>query len=94
MPEPLRLRELLGRLTEAEIRFVLVGGLAVTFYFPHRRLRGIVSATPAGSAALLAPIARRDWSAKRVFTQVIATVGQRLGSEPEVTVNEQALPAT
>jgi predicted nucleotidyltransferase len=29
MAEPLRLRELLGRLTEAEIRFVLVGGLAV-----------------------------------------------------------------
>jgi len=28
-PNPLRLRQLLERLTEAEVRFILVGGLAV-----------------------------------------------------------------
>ncbi|MDP9365774.1 MAG: cytochrome c biogenesis protein ResB, partial [Chloroflexota bacterium] len=41
---------------------MMVGGLAVTFYFPHRRVRGIVAATPGGgSRATLAPMARRDW---------------------------------
>ena len=62
---------------------LLVGGLAVTFYFPHRRVRGIVTATPEGSVAQLAPIARRDWSAKRVFTQVATDVGRRVGVAPE-----------
>ena len=70
---------------------LLVGGLAVTFYFHHRRLRGIVSTTPAGSTVQLAPVARRDWSAKRVFSQVVAAVGQRVGGEPHLTVNEQSL---
>ena len=50
---------------------LLVGGLAVTFYFPHRRVRGIVATAPGGSLATLAPMARRDWSAQRVFGQVI-----------------------
>ena len=44
---------------------LLVGGLAATFYFPHRRIRGIVAAAEDGSLGQLAPIARRDWSAKR-----------------------------
>lgn len=43
MPEALRLRELLQRLAEAEVRFILVGGLAVNAWgvpaaflrFPH-----------------------------------------------------------
>jgi cytochrome c biogenesis protein len=69
---------------------LLVGGLAITFYFPHRRVRGIVSATTNGSFAHLAPIARRDWSAKRVFTQLAVKVGERLGVEPRLLNNEPA----
>jgi cytochrome c biogenesis protein len=72
---------------------LLVGGLGITFYFPHRRLRGIVSSAATGSTAQLAPIARRDWSAKRVFTQVTAAIGQRIGSSPQTLVNEQPLSA-
>jgi cytochrome c biogenesis protein len=61
---------------------LLVGGLAVTFYFPHRRVRGIVSGTTEGSVAHLAPMARRDWSAKRVFERLAAELGARLELEP------------
>jgi hypothetical protein len=39
--EPLRLRELLKRLTEAEIRFVLVGGLAVNAWGYLRATRDL-----------------------------------------------------
>jgi predicted nucleotidyltransferase len=41
MPEPLRLRELLGQLVEAEIRFVLVGGLAVNAWGYLRATRDV-----------------------------------------------------
>jgi predicted nucleotidyltransferase len=41
MPEPLQLRELLARLTEAEIEFVLVGGLAVNAWGYLRATRDI-----------------------------------------------------
>jgi cytochrome c biogenesis protein len=71
---------------------LLVGGLAVTFYFPHRRVRGIVAPTPRGSAAHLAPIARRDWSARRVFSQLGAQIGARLGAEPQWQIEEPAGP--
>jgi predicted nucleotidyltransferase len=40
-PEPLRLRELLERLLEAEVRFVLVGGLAVNAWGYLRATRDI-----------------------------------------------------
>lgn len=40
-PEPLRLRELLARLHEAEVRFVLVGGLAVNAWGYLRATRDI-----------------------------------------------------
>src|SRR5215204_6435748 len=73
---------------------LLVGGLAITFYFPHRRVRGIVSTTQDGSVARLAPIARRDWSAKRVFEQLASDVGRRSGIDPELHVNEPASSAT
>jgi hypothetical protein len=69
---------------------LLVGGLAITFYFPHRRVRGIVSTTGDGSVARLAPIARRDWSAKRVFEGLVSDVGRRIEIEPELHVNEPA----
>jgi cytochrome c biogenesis protein len=68
---------------------LLVGGLAITFYFPHRRVRGIVSAAPIGSVAHLAPIARRDWSAKRVFEQLATKISSRTGLEPIILNDEQ-----
>ena len=73
---------------------LLVGGLAITFYFPHRRVRGIVSTTQDGSVARLAPIARRDWSAKRVFEQLADDVGRRIEIDPELHVNEPVGSAT
>jgi cytochrome c biogenesis protein len=73
---------------------LLVGGLAVTFYFPHRRVRGIVSTTAEGSLARLAPIARRDWSAKRVFVRLAVETGRQLGINPELHVSEPASSAT
>lgn len=41
MAEPLRLRQLLERLTEAEIRFVLIGGLAVNAWGYLRATRDV-----------------------------------------------------
>ena len=59
---------------------MLVGGLAVTFYFPHRRVRGIVAAAPGGgSAATIVPLARRDWSAQRAFDRLSGEIEARLG---------------
>jgi cytochrome c biogenesis protein len=59
---------------------LLVGGLAITFYFPHRRVRGIVSATGAGgSIVTLAPLARRDWSGQRAFERLVGETERRLG---------------
>jgi cytochrome c biogenesis protein len=60
--------------------FMLIGGLAVVFYFPHRRIRGIVAPTADGGvAATLAPIARRDWSARRTFEQFGERINARTG---------------
>ena len=63
---------------------LLVGGLAVTFYFPHRRIRGIVTAHGNGSVIHLAPMARRDWSAQRVFAQLVLSLGRSMGLAPIV----------
>jgi cytochrome c biogenesis protein len=73
---------------------LLVGGLAITFYFPHRRVRGIVSTSTDGSLARLAPIARRDWSAKRVFERLANEVGCQIGVGLELHVNEPASSST
>ncbi len=53
--------------------FMLVGGLVVVFYFPHRRIRGIVSSNSDSGqvSALFAPMAKRDWSGKRAFELVV-----------------------
>lgn len=59
---------------------LMVGGLAVTFYFPHRRVRGIVARDGnGGSRVTLAPLARRDWSGQRVFSRLVDDVEERLG---------------
>jgi cytochrome c biogenesis protein len=67
--------------------FLLVGGLAVTFYFPHRRIRAIVapSGVPGkGAEAMLAPLARRDWSGQRDFFRFVDELERRAGARPIV----------
>jgi len=60
---------------------LLVGGLAVTFYFPHRRIRGIIHSgdTSRSSQAMLVPLARRDWSGQRDFERTMAGIEKQLG---------------
>jgi cytochrome c biogenesis protein len=59
--------------------FLLVAGLAITFYFPHRRVRALVSETENGSEVLLAPFSRRDWGAKRDFARTLTAIEARFG---------------
>jgi cytochrome c biogenesis protein len=73
--------------------FMLVGGLAVTFYFPHRRVRGIVRLGPDGRAAAhLAPLARRDWSARRAFDDLTGALERALGTPAERIEREPDTP--
>ena len=72
--------------------FLLVGGLAITFYFPHRRVRGIVATTPTGSQATLAPLARRDWGAQRAFERLLSDVEVRLGVGVERDAHPTGVP--
>ena len=58
---------------------LLVGGLVITFYFPHRRLRAIVSPTPNGAMISMAPLAKRDWSGKQDFLKTLGKVREKLG---------------
>ena len=64
--------------------FLLVIGLATTFYFPHRRIRGIVTPGPNGAILKLAPLAKRDWSGKRDFFRILERARDVIGAEPEV----------
>jgi cytochrome c biogenesis protein len=61
--------------------FMLVGGLAIVFYFPHRRIRGIIApeANGQGVAALFAPLAKRDWSGKQEFRRICEEIDLTLG---------------
>jgi cytochrome c biogenesis protein len=60
--------------------FLLVLGLTITFAFPHRRLRALVTATAEGTETLCAPLAKRDWGAKRDFAHTLTAIETRLGS--------------
>lgn len=73
---------------------LLLGGLAVTFYLPHRRIRGIVdtASTGTGSVVRLAPLARRDWSGQRDFHRILDSLQDRLRNAT-VTVKEAPSPA-
>lgn len=62
----------------------LVGGLIVTFYFPHRRIRGIVRPTENGSELHLAPLAKRDYSGKRDFYNILGKLNATMDALPEV----------
>lgn len=60
---------------------LLVGGLVVVFYFPHRRVRGIIGndAAEGHSSAIFAPLAKRDWSGKRAFELLVQDIDSTLG---------------
>ena len=64
--------------------FLLVFGLTMTFAFPHRRLRALVSRSGADTEAHLAPLARRDWGGKRDFVRTVETIERRLGPVREL----------
>ncbi len=60
--------------------FLMIGGLVIVFYFPHRRIRAIVSSRASGgSQAAMAPMAKRDWSARRSFEQLATSINNRSG---------------
>lgn len=63
---------------------LLVGGLAVSFYFPLRRIRGIITQTPSGAVLTMAPLARRDWSGKREFFSIVELARQQLDVTPAI----------
>jgi len=63
---------------------MMVAGLATTFYLPRRRLRGIISPSPAGAVLSLAPLARRDWSGKQDFFKLVDSLSNALGVSPHV----------
>ncbi len=64
--------------------FMLVGGLAITSHLSHRRARGIVRVAPDGrEMAHLAPLARRDWSARRAFQDLTGSWERSLGVPAE-----------
>ncbi|MBA3414638.1 MAG: cytochrome c biogenesis protein ResB [Chloroflexia bacterium] len=72
---------------------LLLGGLAVAFYFPHRRIRGIITASPGGrTQATLAPMARRDWSAQRVFSRLVDDLERAVPSRVERRFAEPVEP--
>lgn len=59
--------------------FLMIGGLGIVFYFPHRRIRAIVSSRPGGgSTAAMAPMAKRDWSGRRVFEQLAMSINKQM----------------
>ena len=80
---------------------LLVGGLAVTFYFPHRRIRGIISPTSnGGSSVVLVPLARRDWGGQQAFSRTLDAIERQLATpvtrrerpSPELRVGAAPLP--
>lgn len=68
---------------------LLVGGLAVTFYFPMRRIRGIIQQSAEGGTLIMTPLAKRDWGGKREFFDLTERAGQRLGATPKVKRPDQ-----
>ncbi len=69
-----------------------IAGLIAIFYFPVRRVRAIVAPDGEGRAtATLAPLARRDWSGKRDFVDLIEDLRQRHGGSVRLS-DEPARP--
>lgn len=64
--------------------FFMVGGLMVTFYMPHRRIRAILSPSETGSTLAMAPLAKRDYSGKREFFGILTRLNEMWEAEPAV----------
>lgn len=64
----------------------LVGGLVVTFYFPLRRIRAILSTgeNGEGSRLMAVPLAKRDWSGKRDFKNTVSSLEEQLKVKADV----------
>jgi cytochrome c biogenesis protein len=62
----------------------MLGGLMVTFYFPHRRIRGILHPKEGGSELSLAPLAKRDYSGKREFYDILSKLNDSTSTMPTV----------
>ncbi len=74
---------------------LLIGGLAVVFYFPHRRVRAIISTNAAGgSVAMLAPMAKRDWSARRSFEQLATGINSHFDNTWTIVERNEALQSS
>ncbi|MGH2557807.1 MAG: cytochrome c biogenesis protein ResB [Thermomicrobiales bacterium] len=69
---------------------LLVGGLAITFYFPHRRIRGIIVGTSSAATAHLAPLVKRDWSGRRDFDRLIEHLEHCVDVKALVRTNDGA----
>jgi cytochrome c biogenesis protein len=63
---------------------MLVGGLAITFYFPLRRIRGIIQESADGGTLMMTPLAKRDWGGKREFFALVTNADQQLGVPGDV----------
>lgn len=63
---------------------LLLGGLLITFYLPHRRVRALVSLAGETATVQMAPLAKRDWSGKRDFLRLIQDARPTLGEPTEV----------
>jgi cytochrome c biogenesis protein len=63
---------------------MLVGGLAVTFYFPLRRIRGIIQQSAEGGTLMMTPLAKRDWGGKREFFALVGDAEQQLDTRATV----------
>ncbi|MGC4105767.1 MAG: cytochrome c biogenesis protein ResB [Thermomicrobiales bacterium] len=63
---------------------LLLGGLMATFYFPHRRVRALISMTGESTIVQMAPLAKRDWSGKRDFLRMIQDAQKTLGTPTEM----------
>ena len=63
---------------------MMVGGLAVTFYFPLRRIRGIIQESAEGGKLMMTPLAKRDWGGKRDFFAIVEEAETRLDTIPTV----------
>ena len=74
--------------------FLLVGGLVITFYFPHRRIRAILDQNgPNGATQIaMAPLAKRDWSGQRDFRNAVTGLSGKFSTE--FTIRERTDPFT
>lgn len=64
--------------------FLLVGGLAATFYFPLRRVRGIIHSSIDGNTVTMTPLAKRDWGGKREFFGLVERAGAHFNTTPTI----------